>query len=61
MHRWDVEHHHGALGDPTAKPYLNGILLWFEIDDFDDAVSRAEEMSVEVVMPRHRKGQLSLP
>jgi catechol 2,3-dioxygenase-like lactoylglutathione lyase family enzyme len=54
LHRWDVAHHHGALGDPTAKPYGNGILLWFEIDDFDAAVARAEAMEVEVVMPRHR-------
>jgi hypothetical protein len=54
LHRWDVAHHHGALGDPMAKPYGNGILLWFEIDDFDAAVKRAEEMNVEVVMPRHR-------
>ncbi len=53
LHRWDVAHHHGPLGDPT-KPYGNGVLLWFEIDDFDDAVARAEEMNVEVVMPRHR-------
>lgn len=54
LHRWDVAHHHGAIGDPTAKPYGNGILLWFEVDDFDAAVARAEEMKVEVVMPRHR-------
>jgi catechol 2,3-dioxygenase-like lactoylglutathione lyase family enzyme len=54
LHRWDVAHHHGPLGDPTAKPYGNGILLWFEIEDFDAAVARAEEMNVEVVMPRHR-------
>lgn len=54
LHRWDVAHHHGAIGDPTAKPYGNGILLWFEIDDFDAAVVRAEEMNVDVVMPRHR-------
>jgi hypothetical protein len=30
------------------------VLLWFEIDDFDQAVARAEAMHVEVVMPRHR-------
>jgi hypothetical protein len=54
LHRWDVAHHHGPLGDPAAKPYGNGILLWFEIEDFDAAVARAEEMNVEVLMPRHR-------
>ena len=54
LHRWDVEHHHGPIGDPALKPYGNGVLLWFEIDDFDAAIARAEEMKVEVVMPRHR-------
>jgi catechol 2,3-dioxygenase-like lactoylglutathione lyase family enzyme len=54
LHRWDVEHHHGPLGDPNLKPYGNGVLLWFELDDFDSAVARGEEMKVEVVKPRHR-------
>jgi catechol 2,3-dioxygenase-like lactoylglutathione lyase family enzyme len=54
LHRWEVEHHHGPIGDPTAKPYGNGVLLWFEVDDFDAAVARAEEMRVEIVLPRHR-------
>jgi catechol 2,3-dioxygenase-like lactoylglutathione lyase family enzyme len=54
LHRWDVEHHHGAIGNPNLKPYGNGVLSWFEIEDFDAAVARAREMNVEVVMPRHR-------
>jgi catechol 2,3-dioxygenase-like lactoylglutathione lyase family enzyme len=54
LHRWDVEHHHGPIGDPDATPRGNGVLLWFEIDDFDSAISRAVEMKAEVVKPRHR-------
>jgi hypothetical protein len=54
LHRWDVEHHHGHIGDPNVTPYGNGVLLWFELDDFDAALSRAEDMKAEVVMPRHR-------
>jgi len=54
LHRWDVEHHHGRIGNPDLKPYGNGLLLWFEIDDFDAAVARAKEMNTEIVMPRHR-------
>ncbi len=54
LHRWDVEHHHGPIGEPNAKPYGNGVLLWFEVDDFDAAVARSEEMKAEVVLPRHR-------
>lgn len=54
LHRWAVDHHHGPIGDPAVKPYGNGVLLWFEVDDFDAAVARAEAMQVEVVLPRHR-------
>ncbi len=53
LHSWQVDHHHGPIGDP-AKPTGNGLLLWFEIDDFDSAVVRAEELKAEIVLPRHR-------
>jgi catechol 2,3-dioxygenase-like lactoylglutathione lyase family enzyme len=54
LHSWDVEHDHGPIGDPDAKPYGNGVLLWFEIDDFDAAIARAVEMKAEIVKKRHR-------
>ncbi len=54
LHRFDVEHHHGRIGDPEDKPYGNGVLLWFETDDFDAAMARAEALQAEIVMPRHR-------
>jgi catechol 2,3-dioxygenase-like lactoylglutathione lyase family enzyme len=54
LHRFDVEDHHGAIGDPSDKPYGNGVLLWFEIDDFDDAVGRAAELKAQIVLDRHR-------
>ena len=41
LHRFDVGHHHGRIGDPSSRPYGNGVALWFEIDDFDDLVQRA--------------------
>ena len=53
LHRWDVEHHHGRLGDPSVQPG-NGVLLWFEVEDFDAALARAEALNAEVVIPRHR-------
>jgi len=53
LHRWDVEHHHGKMGDPHLT-HGNGVLLWFETSDFDAAVVRATEMQAEVVLPRHR-------
>ena len=52
LHRWDAEHDHGPLGDPTLRPYGNGVVLWFELDDFDAAVRRAMEMKVEEIRER---------
>jgi catechol 2,3-dioxygenase-like lactoylglutathione lyase family enzyme len=53
LHRWEVAHEHGAIGD-EAKPHGNGVLLWFEIDDFDRAVARATALRAKVVLPPHR-------
>jgi catechol 2,3-dioxygenase-like lactoylglutathione lyase family enzyme len=53
LHAWDVDHHHGKMGDPTL-PIGNGVLLWFEIDDFDAAVRRARELDAKVVLDVHR-------
>jgi hypothetical protein len=41
LHRHAVEDHHGPIGDPNDRPYSNGVLLWFEVDDFDAAMARA--------------------
>ncbi len=54
LHRWEVGHDHGPIGDPDARPYGNGVLVWFEIDDFDAAVVRAEGLGAEIVLPVHR-------
>jgi catechol 2,3-dioxygenase-like lactoylglutathione lyase family enzyme len=54
LHNWDVEHDHGAIGDPDLRPYGNGVLLWFEVDDFDAAVQRAGELGAKVVLGSHR-------
>ncbi len=54
LHRWDVEHDHGPIGDPTQPPG-NGVRLWFgEVGDFDAAVERAEQLGATVVLPPHR-------
>jgi catechol 2,3-dioxygenase-like lactoylglutathione lyase family enzyme len=54
LHRWDVEHGHGRIGNPDITPYGNGVLLWFELEGFDAAVARAAELDAEIVLPRHR-------
>ena len=54
LHRFEVDHHHGPIGDRDDVPYGNGVLLWFEVDDFDAAVDRSRELGAEVVLDRHR-------
>lgn len=54
LHKWEVEDHHGRIGDPADQPPGNGVLLWFEIDDIDAAIARATELNAEVILPRHQ-------
>jgi predicted enzyme related to lactoylglutathione lyase len=54
LHRRDVEHHHGPIGDPEA-PVGNGVLVWLgEVADFDAVVARADRLAAPVVRPPHR-------
>lgn len=52
LHRLDVGHHHGAIGDPEL-PLGNGVAVWFEVDDFDAAVRRIHDSAAEVVTDVH--------
>ncbi|WP_439405996.1 VOC family protein [Bradyrhizobium sp. DASA03076] len=52
LHDWNADHHHGPLGD-IDKPIGNGILLWFEVDDFDEVVLRARDLEAHVVRDVH--------
>jgi predicted enzyme related to lactoylglutathione lyase len=54
LHSFEADHHHGPIADVADRPYGNGLLLWFETDDFDAAMERINAMGVEFVMPRHR-------
>jgi catechol 2,3-dioxygenase-like lactoylglutathione lyase family enzyme len=54
LHSFEVEHHHGRIGDREDKPYGNGVLVWFEVDDFDAVMARVAKMNVDIVMPKHR-------
>src|SRR4051812_25202385 len=51
LHSFEVEHHHGPIGNRDDKPYGNGVLLWFEVDDFEGVVQRSAETGVEIVIP----------
>lgn len=48
LHAWEA-HEHPHMGDPAIRPYGNGVLLWFQIDDFDPAVERCREMRVDIL------------
>ncbi len=52
LHAHDVEHHHGAIRDPTA-PAGNGVALWFEVAGFDAAAGRARGAGATVVTDVH--------
>lgn len=54
LHSFHVDHDHGPIGDPGARPYGNGVLVWFEVDDFDACHARAAEMKATVLLPKHR-------
>ncbi|WP_189417792.1 VOC family protein [Cellvibrio zantedeschiae] len=53
LHKWDTKHNHGPLGDAQLRPYGNGVLLWFELNDFHAAVTRASAMEVKVLKQPH--------
>jgi catechol 2,3-dioxygenase-like lactoylglutathione lyase family enzyme len=61
LHHWDDEKHPNLV-DPDRAPHGHGVLLWFEIDDFDAAVNRARRLGARVIeephvnpAPRHRE------
>lgn len=48
LHHAGVEDHHGALAAP-GLPLGNGLLIWFEVIDFEAAVRRARAAGAPVV------------
>ena len=52
LHSWGEEDHPNLVNERKAAPG-HGVLLWFEIDDFDAAVRRARAMRASVVLEPH--------
>jgi catechol 2,3-dioxygenase-like lactoylglutathione lyase family enzyme len=52
LHAWDREDHPNLINREKA-PVGHGVLLWFEVDDFDDAVARATKLQAEVLVKPH--------
>ena len=67
LHSWEDEQHPNLVGEGDAK-HGHGVLVWFEVDDFDIAVSRARSIDAEIIQeplvnpgPRHREMWLRDP
>lgn len=54
LHSFSVQHDHGRIGDRDSRPYGNGVLLWFEMEDFEQALERMADLKPDIVLPRHR-------
>ena len=52
LHDVDVEDHHGPLADPD-QPFGNGVLLWFEVADFQAVVDQVRATGASVVRDVH--------
>ena len=52
LHAWDEEQHPNLV-DADAAPPGHGLLLWFEVNDFDAAVERARSLRADVIEEPH--------
>ncbi len=52
LHAWNEEEHPNLIGPDDAR-HGHGVLLWFEVDDFDAAVGRARALGAEVIQDVH--------
>jgi hypothetical protein len=52
LHRWDT-HEHSHLGNPSIKPYGNGVVLWFMSDKVESIYARAVKEGGEMLEPLH--------
>jgi catechol 2,3-dioxygenase-like lactoylglutathione lyase family enzyme len=52
LHAWDEEDHPNLV-DPSAARPGHGVLVWFEVDDFDAAVRRARALKAKVLLKPH--------
>jgi catechol 2,3-dioxygenase-like lactoylglutathione lyase family enzyme len=52
LHAWDAEEHPNLINAHAAPPG-HGVVLWFQVDDFDAAVERARGLHAEVILEPH--------
>lgn len=61
LHAWDQEEHPNLV-NAAAAPVGHGVVLWFQLQDFDAALERAGALHAEVIegpyvnpSPQHRE------
>lgn len=52
LHAWDEEDYPNLV-NADAAPVGHGVVIWFEVDDFDTAVKRAGRLGAEIVQGPH--------
>ncbi len=67
LHAWDA-HDHPNLVNRDAAPPGHGVVVWFQVDDFDAVVERARGLEAEIIegpyfnpAPQHREMWLRDP
>jgi catechol 2,3-dioxygenase-like lactoylglutathione lyase family enzyme len=52
LHAWDAEDHPNLVNADAAPPG-HGVLLWFQVADFDAIVERARGLGAEIIQEPH--------
>jgi len=52
LHAWDEEDHPNLV-NPEAGPLGHGVVLWFEVADFDAVVARARRLRASFIEEPH--------
>ena len=52
LHAWDEEDHPNLVNADAAPPG-HGVLLWFQVGDFDSVVERARGLGAEIIEEPH--------
>jgi catechol 2,3-dioxygenase-like lactoylglutathione lyase family enzyme len=52
LHAWDEEDHPNLVNADAAPPG-HGVLLWFQVDDFDATVERARGLDATIIVEPH--------
>lgn len=61
LHAWDADDHPNLV-NAAAAPLAHGVVLWFQVEDFDSAIERVHRLSAEIIegpfvnpAPQHRE------